>query len=583
MCRESNASPDFSAATELPRTQDTPTELGWQLQEEGDFWRMSVAVSNKPSVEVKAHAVRVQLETDAAATAPIVLPVPAEARPVDLKTATCAYYKKKRELVVRWSRGTSDPVVVLERLQVKCDEISNLVNAVERKFMSGELQAGRAMDDLAQLEAQLDKLQCKGVDGVDLGGSTTDAAQGAAKAKRKNLTATNELLHQKIDKMFGMMRAARSEDSSAQQHDTTTAEHDDVVTTSCEVSAASAVSEEAAQQLVEDSSDSDAITSDDSAPAESSTEAPDLTPSDASTEVAAEELVETPSKDSKSAISSVSEENPVDSTTPAAADAGAAPPLPSKSADEWKALGNVAVSAGDHAAALESYSAGLEVDPNHAILLSNRALCFHKLGRLEEGLEDARRCAELRPDFAKSYIRGAMILQELKRPQEALELLRKAPPHEEVERLSAQVRPEAQAAEERRIASLSGAEQKKEQGNALFKKGLFEQALRVYDEALDMCTDPQGHLALSIRNNRAGCYHQLSDFSQVIKDTSIVLECEPDNLKARVRRMLAYEPLEKYVAALNDARHVLSKCPGNEQANKVQHRLSKVVREMQRD
>merc|ERR1719482_1521060 len=110
-----------------------------------------------------------------------------------------------------------------------------------------------------------------------------------------------------------------------------------------------------------------------------------------------------------------------------------------------------------------------------------------------------------------------MILRELSRPQEALELLRKAPKNDEVEKISAEVRPEAEAAEECRIAALGGAEQKKEQGNALFKKGLFEQALAMYDEALNLCSEPDGALALSIRNNRAGCFHQLSDFSQVIK------------------------------------------------------------------
>ena len=69
----------------------------------------------------------------------------------------------------------------------------------------------------------------------------------------------------------------------------------------------------------------------------------------------------------------------------------------------------------------------------------------------------------------------------------------------------------------------------------------------------------------------------------MIKDTTFVLEREPENMKALLRRMLAYEPLEKYEAALNDARSVLSQCPGNEKANKVQHRLGKLVRDMHRD
>merc|ERR1740138_699105 len=176
-----------------------------------------------------------------------------------------------------------------------------------------------------------------------------------------------------------------------------------------------------------------------------------------------------------------------------------------------------------------------------------------------------------------------MILRELNRPQEALEMLRRAPPNDEVEKLSAEVKPEAEAAEERRIAALDGAERKKEEGNALFKKGLFEQALPVYNEALACCSDPAGELALAIRNNRAGCYHQLSNFERVVEDTSFVLKQEPDNLKALMRRMLAFEPLEKYEAALQDARLVLQHIPGHDAANRLQHRLSRLVREQARE
>lgn len=90
-------------------------------------------------------------------------------------------------------------------------------------------------------------------------------------------------------------------------------------------------------------------------------------------------------------------------------------------------------------------------------------------------------------------------------------------------------------------------------------------------------------MAVAIRNNRAGCYQQLSDFHAVVKETNFVLEQQPDNTKALLRRMLAYEPIEKYEEALADARRVISLAPGNEAANKMQHRLSKVVRDKQRD
>jgi stress-induced-phosphoprotein 1 len=123
----------------------------------------------------------------------------------------------------------------------------------------------------------------------------------------------------------------------------------------------------------------------------------------------------------------------------------------------------------------------------------------------------------------------------------------------------------------------------KEEGNALFKKGLFEQAVAKYSEIIEKFPDAEPDLILAVRNNRAACHHQLSNFHAVVEDSTWVLERDSENLKALVRRMVALEPLEKYERALEDARHVLRHCPGHEVANKVQHRLSKLVREMNRN
>jgi len=254
-----------------------------------------------------------------------------------------------------------------------------------------------------------------------------------------------------------------------------------------------------------------------------------------------------------------------------------------QTADEWKLHGNEAVKNNDHAAAYESYSNGLKVDNDHAILLSNRCLSLMKLNRFEEAAVDAQRCTVLRPDFMKGFLRGAMALRHLKRPIEAYELLKKSPKNPECEQLAAELRPEVEALEKKRIASLGGAEKKKEEGNALFKKGMFEQALETYTAALKLCKDPNAEMAIAIRNNRAGCYHQLSDFKKVVEEANFVLEQQPDNTKALLRRMLALEPLEKYEAALADARRVIQLAPGNEPANKLQHRLGKVVRDLQKN
>jgi len=271
------------------------------------------------------------------------------------------------------------------------------------------------------------------------------------------------------------------------------------------------------------------------------------------------------------------------STTTPAPRNGAHERVDGKTAEEWKTVGNDAVKKADHAAAYEAYSQGLRADPDHAMILSNRALCLEKLGRLEEAVTDARRCTVLRPDFVKGFLRAAAVLKELKRPQEALEILRKAPTNPEVEQLINKIKPEAEKAEKARLSTLDSAERFKEEGNVLFKKGFFEKALKVYEMALKNCKDKKGDTAIAIHNNMAGCFQQLSDFHAVVRETNFVLEQQPDNLKALMRRMIALEPLEKYEQALEDARHVIKFAPGNEAANKVQHRLSKVVRDREKD
>jgi len=254
------------------------------------------------------------------------------------------------------------------------------------------------------------------------------------------------------------------------------------------------------------------------------------------------------------------------------------------SAEEWRTRGNAAVKGGDGEEAVRCYTAGIDAGGGDvALLCSNRALCLQKLGRHEEALEDARRCVALRPDFFKGYLRGALSLRSLGRPEEALTFLRRCPPNNEAGQLVAELRPEAEAAEKARIGGLCGAPRAKEEGNALFRKGLFEGALAKYAEALGQCEDEGGQVALALRNNRAACSHQLGDFAAVVRDASFVLERQPGNAKALMRRMLALEPLERYQEALADARTLLRQDSRHETANRTQHRLSKLVRDMERN
>lgn len=268
-------------------------------------------------------------------------------------------------------------------------------------------------------------------------------------------------------------------------------------------------------------------------------------------------------------------------------------------AASWKDSGNAAFKAKDLPAAIRAYSKGIRAaggagattpEPAFA-LFSNRALCFQQLARFDAAVADAEACVKLKPDFFKGYLRGGLALKSLNKPIEAFAFMDRAPPglvmsnaelhdlHKELQRL-------AHAEEERRLSEMTGPERGKTRGNALFKKAQFEEALSAYTEGIEALSTEEervSELGLNLLNNRAACHHQLSNYSEVVRDTEAVLRVQPDNLKARLRRMLALEPMEKYREAMADARFVLSRDPANDLANKLQHRLSKVVRDMDRE
>merc|ERR1719487_1495081 len=100
----------------------------------------------------------------------------------------------------------------------------------------------------------------------------------------------------------------------------------------------------------------------------------------------------------------------------------------------------------------------------------------------------------------------------------------------ELEALHKELKQLAAAEEELRLSQMAGAERGKAEGNALFKKAQFEEALKAYTAGLEACTPEErvSELGIALLNNRAACNHQLSNYSLVIKDTNEVLKTDPE-------------------------------------------------------
>merc|ERR1712151_180466 len=104
--------------------------------------------------------------------------------------------------------------------------------------------------------------------------------------------------------------------------------------------------------------------------------------------------------------------------------------------------------------------------------------------------------------------------------------------------------------------------------------------------ALKVEKKEHSELALKTLSNRASCYKQISNFDGTIEDCSAVLEQEPENVKALIRRAQAFEAVERYRFALQDVKSVLS-MPFHkvgkanfDLCNGLQHRLNRTVQQL---
>jgi len=76
-------------------------------------------------------------------------------------------------------------------------------------------------------------------------------------------------------------------------------------------------------------------------------------------------------------------------------------------------------------AAMQQYTTAAALTPNDHRLFSNRAICYLAVEDLPRCREDAQRCTELRPDFAKGWYILAQVLWQKGRHEEALQELEK--------------------------------------------------------------------------------------------------------------------------------------------------------------
>jgi stress-induced-phosphoprotein 1 len=237
--------------------------------------------------------------------------------------------------------------------------------------------------------------------------------------------------------------------------------------------------------------------------------------------------------------------------------------------EEYKAKGNEAFKAKKYTEAIDWYTKAIALDPNSeasGAIYSNRAGSWQNLNNYEKAVEDSEQCIRVRPDWLKGHFRKGVAMESMGKYDEAQksfqEALRLSPGNEEVvEKLQAINSKLRERNEKAKASACKTPEEAKTLGNSLFKAGKYEQAAEFYGRAIELEKEPVKEKAVYYAN-RAACYQQTHMYSQMIDDCNAAIEIDPTNVKAYLRRGIAYEGMEKWKLALEDYTKAQSISPG---------------------
>mmetsp|Transcript_12991 Transcript_12991/g.24781 ORF Transcript_12991/g.24781 Transcript_12991/m.24781 type:complete len:311 (+) Transcript_12991:181-1113(+) len=98
-------------------------------------------------------------------------------------------------------------------------------------------------------------------------------------------------------------------------------------------------------------------------------------------------------------------------------------------AEEMKEEGNTLYKSKEWLKAAAVYTKGIKMDPEHAVLYSNRSAAFLQLLKVQKALADAETCIKLRPTWEKGYFRKGCALEALEKFEQALACFREAAEH----------------------------------------------------------------------------------------------------------------------------------------------------------
>ncbi|KAJ0859792.1 putative Heat shock chaperonin-binding, tetratricopeptide-like helical domain superfamily [Helianthus annuus] len=253
-------------------------------------------------------------------------------------------------------------------------------------------------------------------------------------------------------------------------------------------------------------------------------------------------------------------------------------------ADEAKAKGNAAFSAGNFTDAIKHFTDAINLAPSNHVLyavelddgdisfLTNRAAVYLEMGKYDECIKDCEKAVErgreLRSDYkmvARALTRKGTALVKMAKTSKdyepAIETFQKALTEhrnpDTLKKLNEAERAKKEL-EQQEYYDPELAEKEREKGNECFKEQKYPDAIKHYTEALRR--NPKDAKAYS---NRAACYTKLGAMPEGLKDAEKCIEIDPKFSKGYTRKGAIQFFMKEHDKALETYQEGLKHDPQN--------------------
>lgn len=242
-----------------------------------------------------------------------------------------------------------------------------------------------------------------------------------------------------------------------------------------------------------------------------------------------------------------------------------------KLARNCKELGNAAYKKKEFDAAIKHYREALEHDPSDITFYNNIAAVYFEqkeyekcISECEKGIEIGR---ENRADYkliSKAFSRIGNAYRKLENWKAAKTYYEKSLSEyrtPDVKTLLSEMETKIKEEERHAYIDPEKAEEEKEKGNELFKKGQYSIAIKHYTEAINRNPDDP-----KLYSNRAACYTKLAAFDLGLKDCDTCVKLDDQFIKGWIRKGKILQGMQQASKAITAYQKALELDPANAEA-----------------